>query len=241
MALVLLLCKSAKATEANAPDFVSNWEKINPWSETAPQPPEIKPFELPRLNGDSTHYNTPIEPLKKAKKINADSVFLMVMRCFPSKGAFNAELSLVAGFKENLSDWDEDLPDISDHYVGIVGRIPLYSSNERSRQREREFQRRNVTAQHVAGFISAIAKRNQKYRELGLYRALEARASARVLNGIAETTEQITMLEKTAIAHAEIITHEASVIEHRLALAGLCEDSKRELVNDHLKQLAALQ
>ncbi|MFS1444600.1 hypothetical protein BCU50_023195 [Vibrio sp. 10N.286.46.E10] len=248
--LVLLLAKSAQATEPTTPpptsttpttsELQKSWEAINPWGEEPPKPPEVKPFELPRLTGDSTHFNTPISPYKKAKKINADSVFLMVTRCFPAKSAFDAEVSLVAGFKDNLSDWDEDLPDISDHYVGIVGRIPLYSSNEQSRQREREFIRRNITAQHVAGFISAIAKRNQKYRELGLYRALEARASARVIKGIAETGEQVMMLEKTAAAHAEIITQEANVIEHRIALAGLCQSDKRDLVNNHLKDLAGL-
>ncbi len=221
-------------------NLVETWEKINPWSEPVPPPPEQKPFVLPRLYSDEAHYNTPTEALKHAPKIDPDTVYLTVMGCFPAKSAFSAELSLVAGYKNTLSTWDDDLPSISDHYVGIVGKIPLYSSNERFRQREREFLRRNMTAQQVSGFIAAIASRNQAYRELGLYRALEARSQARVKNGIAETTEQVLMLEKTAESHAKVITFESKVMEYRLSLAGLCQDSKRESINRWLKKLAVL-
>lgn len=221
---------------------LKQWEKISPFDKkhTSPPPPEQKPFELPRLYSDKQHYNSPTEPLKKAPLIDPDAVFLTVMGCFPAKSAFNAELSLVGGYKRAIDEWDEGYPDISEHYIGIVGKIPLYSSNERARQREREYQRRNITAQQVAGFISAIAARNQAYRELGLYRALEARAQARVKNGIAETSEQITILEKLVSAHAAVITQQSKVTEYRLALAGLCEDNQREPINNWLKKLATL-
>ena len=215
-------------------------EKIKPWAEEPPPPPEQKPFELPRLYSDETHYNTPSDPLKKAPEINPDEVYLTVMNCFPAKSTFNAELNLVAGYKQNIDSWNDDYPEIADHYVGIVGKIPLYSSNERSRQREREYQRRNITAQHVAGFISAIAARNQSWREIGLYRSLEARAQARVKNGIAETTEQVLFLEKLTTAHANLITNKSKIIEFRLALSGLCENSKRENINNWLIKLTQL-
>ena len=223
-------------------EALKKWDKIKPWNEKEPppRPPEQKPFELPRLYSDKQHYNSPTDPLKKAPKIDPDAIFLTVMQSFPAKSTFNAEVSLVAGFKQGLDTWDEDYPDIADHYVGLVGKIPLYSSNEQSRQREREYQRRTDTAKQVAGFVGAIAARNQAYREMGLYRALEARAQARVKNGIAETNEQIQMLKKLAMVHSDVITQKSNVIEHRLALSGLCENVKREAINNWLKKLASL-
>ena len=134
------------------------FDNANPLTEgeAAPAPPEQKPFELPRLYENEQHYNSPAQPLKKAPKIDPDTVFLAVMDCFPSKSTFNAELSLVGGFRQALDDFDEDYPEIASHYVGVVGKIPLYSSNERARQREREYRRRTETSQQVAGFIKAI-------------------------------------------------------------------------------------
>lgn len=220
---------------------LEKWDEVSPWSdETAPPPPEQKPFELPRLYSDKQHYNSPTEPIKKAPRIDPDEVFLSVMACFPAKSLFDAELSLVAGYKQGINEWDEDYPDIADHYVGIVGKIPLYSSNEQSRQREREYQRRTATAKAVAGFVAAIAARNQAFRELGLYRALEARAQARVKNGIAETNEQIVLLKKLAMVHSDVITQQSKVMEYRLGLSGMCENQKREAINTWLKKLAKL-
>lgn len=229
------------SAESIGEGMLKKWDKISPWSEEKPPPPpEQKPFDLPRLYSDKQHYNSPTEPLKKALRIDPDEVFLTVLECFPAKSLFNAELSLVAGYKQAINAWDDDYPDIADHYVGIVGKIPLYSSNEQSRQREREYQRRATTASQVAGFVAAIAARNQAYRELGLYRALEARAQARVKNGIAEADEQIQMLTKLATVHSDVITQEANVIQYRLGLSGLCENTKRETINNWLKRLATL-
>ena len=251
--LVILICfigiKTAFANEAvdsKAENLLTKtlafFDNANPLAEgeDAPLPPEQKPFELPRLYNDDDHYNSGTHPIKKAPKIDPDAVFLAVIDCYPSLSTFNAELSLVGGFRQALDDFDEDYPEIASHYVGIVGKIPLYSSNERARQREREYRRRTETSQQVAGFIKAIAARNQAYRELGLYRALEARSQARVSRGIAETSEQVRMLEKITKAHADVITEESNIIEHRLALAGLCESSKREKINNWLKKMVAL-
>ncbi len=241
LATALALCVVVSHAKAEPmADLLAAWEKIDPFAEAPPPPPEQKPFELPRLYSDETHFNAPTEPLKKAPKINADEVYLAVLACFPAKSTFNAELDLVAGYKQALDAWDTNYPDIADHYVGIVGKIPLYSANERSRQREREYQRRNITAQHVAGFIAAIAARNQAWREIGLYRSLEARAQARVKKGIAETSEQVLFLEKLTQSHANLISQEAKIMEYRLALAGQCEDQKREPINNWLNKLTQL-
>lgn len=229
-------------TETFLDKSLNFWQNANPLAEgkAAPPPPEQKPFELPRLYNDDEHYNLNTKPLKKAPKIDPDAVFLAVIDCFPSQSTFNAELSLVGGFRQALDEFDDDYPDIASHYVGVVGKIPLYSSNERARQREREYRRRTETSQQVAGFIKAIAARNQAYRELGLYRALEARSQARVSKGIAETSEQVRMLEKITKAHSDVISEESNIIEHRLALAGLCESSKREAINNWLKKMVQL-
>ncbi len=238
---VLYFAFSVQVALASA-DLLEVWDKVDPFSDEEPAPPpEQKPFELPRLYSDKQHYNNTTEPLKKAPKIDSDAVFLAVMACFPAKSTFNAELNLVGGYKRAIDEWNEGYPEISDHYVGIVGKIPLYSSNERNRQREREYQRRNITAQQVAGFVAAIASRNQAWREIGLYRALEARAQARVRNGIAETSEQVTYLEKLTQSHANLIAHQSKITEYRLALAGQCENRKRAKINNWLMKLTQLK
>lgn len=238
--LVFTALPHVYADEMSA-DLLEAWENISPFNEQAPPPPKQTPFTLPRLHADEKHFNAPIKPILKTPRIDPDEVYTTVLACFPSPSTFNAELSLVGGFKTALNQWDDEYPDIADHYVGIIGKIPLYSANERNRQREREYLRRNTTAAHVSGFIGAIALRNQIWREIGLYRALEARAQARVRNGIAETKEQVTYLEKLTETQAKLITAQSKIVEYRLALAGLCENSLRPKINNWLIQLTGLK
>ena len=109
--------------------YANDWGIATPWDEPTAQPPEIKPFELPTLKGDAPHYNTPTPALKPAPKIDPDAIFQTVLNCYPEKSKFKLDLNLVAGMRTNLDEYNsDDWPEISEHYVGIVGKMPLYST-----------------------------------------------------------------------------------------------------------------
>nr|WP_261875625.1 hypothetical protein [Vibrio rarus] len=219
-----------------------DWGIKNPWAkEESVAPPDIKPFELPTLQGSSPHYNTNLPALRPAPKIDPDAIFNVVLNCYPEKSKFNLELSLVAGMRTTLDEYDTgDWPEISEHYVGIVGKMPLYSSSEQSRERQWEYQRRTATATLVAGFTQALVNRNYAYRLMGLYLALEARSQQRVIKGIAGIDEQVGLLEKTAAAHRDVLASEAKIVEQRLALVAMCEVQYSQQVNSYLEQLSYL-
>ncbi|MCJ8349389.1 hypothetical protein [Moritella sp.] len=150
-------------------------------------------------------------------------------------------INLVAGYKANTDQFDDDdWPDITEHYIGIVAKMPIYDTTDRSRSRDREYNRRVKTASHVAGFAQALANRNYAYREIGIYIAMEARAQARVAQGIVGVDEQIKYLEKTAGAQRNIIKTTAEATEHRLALVAMCDSEKSGNLNSYLVNVANL-
>ncbi len=221
--------------------YANDWGIDSPWNEPAAPPPEIKPFELPTLKGNAPHYNTPTPALKPAPKIDPDVIFQTVLNCYPEKSKFKLDLSLVAGMKTNLDEYNSDnWPEISEHYIGLVGKMPLYSTTEQARERQWEYQRRTSTATSVAAFTQALADRNYAYRLMGLYLSLEARSQQRVAQGVANVNEQVALLEKVASSHRDVLAHEAKIVEHRLALVALCEESYSQSVNHYLKALAFL-
>ncbi len=221
--------------------LAEGWPVSMPWSEPADQPPEVHPFELPTVKGASPHFNTPIPALIAAPNIDVDSIFTTVLNCYPEKSKFNINIKLVASVKTGLEQYDSNhWPHISEHYIGIVGEMPLYSTTEQTRERKWEHQRRTDTAKLVADFAHSLANRNHAYREIGLYLAMEARAQARVKQGLANVDEQIKYLEKVATSQRDILKHEASIVEQRLALAALCDNTQQITINQYLKTLAHL-
>ncbi|MCG7500029.1 hypothetical protein MHO82_24505 [Vibrio sp. Of7-15] len=221
--------------------IAEDWPISMPWNTPTTPPPEIKPFELPTLKGQAPHFNTPLPALKPAPKIDPDSVFAAISNCYPEKSKFKVDINLVAGMKSSFEQYDASgWPEITEHYVGVVGKMPIYSTTEQARERQWEYQRRTATAKAVAMFAQSLANRNHAYRELGLYLAMEARSQARVQQGIANITEQVTFLEKVATAQRDILKHEATLVEQRLALVAMCDNVQAENVNQYLKQLAHL-
>lgn len=226
------------STKAVAED---TWPIDLPWQQPQEPSPEVKPFELPTLKGDGPHYNTVLPALKAAPKVSPDEIYQLITRCYPEKSKFKIDIDLVAGVKASFDQYDtSDFPDITEHYVGVVGKMPIYSTTEQSREREWEHKRRVKTASDVASFSEALANRNHAYREMGIYLAMEARSQARVKQGIANVSEQIGYLEKVAAAQRDILKYEAQVVENRLALISMCDDNTSERMNNYLKRIAYL-
>ncbi|MCJ8352000.1 hypothetical protein [Moritella sp.] len=211
-----------------------------PWQQ-AENKPTVLPFEVPRLHGKSESFKRPVDPLTRSPLIDTDSIYYAALNCYPEQSTFKISVDLVAGYKANTDQFnDNDWPDITDHYIGIVAKMPIYDTTDRSRSRDREYNRRVKTAAHVAGFAQALANRNYAYREIGIYIAMEARAQARVSQGIVGVDEQIKYLEKTAGAQRNIIKTTAEATEHRLALVAMCDSEKSSNLNNYLVNVANL-
>ncbi|MCP4320985.1 MAG: hypothetical protein GY787_03855 [Alteromonadales bacterium] len=214
------------------------------WSEEkAETPPKFQPYELPTLAGDNLDYHDKPEALIKAPVIDAERLFLTVMACYPADSNWNIDIKLQAKIKTNSDDlfYNEEDSTISSNYIGIVASMPLYSSKEVSRDKEREYRRRTDIASIIAKFVGAIASRNRALRELSLYRSLEARSSVRVKNGIASATEQIGFLEKVSARNELLIKTEMDILQNRLQLASTCELSKYDQINNYLKKVAMVR
>lgn len=219
----------------------ADWGIKKPWDEEGQTEPAIQPYQLPTLNGNTNDFKSNIPALKDAPKVSPDLIFKAVLHCYPEKSKFNIDINLVAGMRSQLDEYDTgSWPTISDHYVGIVGKMPLYSSTELSRERQWEYQRRTATATAVAQFTEALASRNYAYRLIGLYLSLEARAQKRVEKGVANVNEQIGYLEKVAATHRDLLAHETKIVEQRLALVAMCDDHNAQNLDDYLKNITKL-
>lgn len=241
--VVLYVLLALLSTKANAEtEQESQWPIDFPWQQSDDnEPPEIQLFELPTLKGESPDFHTAIPALQNAPRVNPDHIYQVITRCYPEKTKFKIDVNLIAGMRSSIDQYDSsDFPNITDHYIGIVGEMPLYSTTEQAREREWEHKRRVATASQVAAFVQALANRNHAYREMGIYLAMEARSQARVKQGIANITEQIGFLEKVAAAQRDILSHEAKVIENRLALISMCDTDSSKHVNTYLKKIAYL-
>ena len=110
----------------------------------------------------------------------------------------------------------------------------LDNSATLERERQREYDRRKEASSQVEKFISALSKRNQAQREMGLYSALEKRATVRVQLGVVSVQEQIKYLEKVISSQQKITASLAEITEARLALSGGCDDRKRKKLAGYL-------
>lgn len=230
--------ETLKVAEENGSLAPSYW----PWdSAEAEKPPEIQTYQLPTLAGDGVDYHAKPAPLAKAPALNPDAVYQTVLRCYPEKSHFDIDIALRASVRSaDVLDETDLSSGLGKSYVGIVANMPLYSSQELNREREREYMRRKDTAKAVADFIAAIAGRNQSMRELALYRSLEARSAIRVQSGIVEATEQVGYLEKVATAQEKLVKEETKIIESRLLLAGMCDPTNAAQVGGWLERLSQL-
>lgn len=230
--------ETLKIAEDNGSLAPSYW----PWdSAEAEKPPEIQTYQLPTLADDGVDYHSKPAPLAKAPALNPDAVYQTVLRCYPEKSHFAIDIALRASVRSSDVLDETDLSSgLGKSYVGIVANMPLYSSQELNREREREYMRRKDTAKAVADFIAAIAGRNQSMRELALYRSLEARSAIRVQSGIVEATEQVGYLEKVATAQEKLVKEETKIIESRLLLAGMCDPTNAARVGGWLERLSQL-
>lgn len=207
----------------------------------AEAPPESKPYKLPTMLDDGADYHERPAPLVEAPTIDAEAVFDRVTACYPAASKFKVDVNLKGMLaSSDMATIEDNTSYLGKSYVGLVANMPLYSSTELDRARDRELKRREGTATDVAAFIAGLSARNQAHRELALYRSLEARSAIRVQSGIVEISEQIGLLKDLAAAHEKIIVQEAKILEARLKLAGSCEPESAKKIGDWLREMAKI-
>lgn len=230
---VYLVSASLAVASATAGASPLGWMDEEP--EAAPQPP---PYQAPTFDGSVPDWRQPLDPLEHPRALDADGLARAVERCYPARSNWSAEISLEAGWRDSSDATASGVP-LADQWIGIVAKVPLWSSNERDREREREYMRRSNNAQLIGGLLLAVAERDKALREWGLYRSLEARSRARVAQGYAPTEEQIQWMEKTAAAHSAAISATAQIEQARLTLVEQCRPAARGVVNAYIQRATA--
>ncbi len=207
--------------------------------ELPPAPPEVGPYQLPTFSGKPARIDNKIRSLVTAPRINGDVLFQTIMQCYPTVSKWKVDVALRAGAstKRLASDFGTDL---GKNYVQIVANMPLYSTSEVEKGQDREYKRRQETAQNVSVFVASIAERNHAIRELSLYQSLESRASLRVASGFIAASEQVQYLEKVAKAQETLIKSEADIMSSRISLSAQCRSGVYKKVNDWLTRLSAI-
>ncbi len=200
------------------------------------KPPEIKPFEIPTFTGKAVDWKNPKPAINKLPTIDGDAIFKVVNRCYPLKSGFGLDISLKAGatYKDTAGSNQINTLDSNKYYAGIVANMPLYSDVEIDKDRKLEYQRRMQTTDTIKALLTGVATKRRAERLMGLYEALEKRAQERIKNGLAETAEQISFLEKVATTQGELDQANASIEASRLALIGQCRPDAEQEVNDYI-------
>lgn len=218
-----------------------------PPREKAPQPPDIRPYEIPRFSGRGRsadrgdadtdfHY---IPPVKLSKLLDADAIYRMAINCFPERPQWGLELKAVAGAR--LTDDNRvstfDTAGLARYYAGIVAEMPIYSADELHRVRQEETRRRAEAATHVAALLKALADRDRALRMIGIGESVEAREQFRISQDVGTAETQIGYLKEVAGAYGDLAAANAAIVAARLALAGQCRDEVYDQVNHYLVEV----
>lgn len=201
--------------------------------------PVVKPFAVGAFSGNTPDHTRGAEPLLLGRGLDADGLFSAVANCYPAVSHWSPELSVEG--RASSGAVDSTGVAISDHYIGIVASMPLWSSSEKTRERDRELMRRQQAADLVGALGEAMAARGQALREYGLYRALESRSALRVSQGLADTSEQVSYLDAVAKAHGGAVTAHAKIERTRLALVSQCRPDARRGIDSYIKRVTQLE
>lgn len=206
---------------------------------SAADEPEKKQFELPTYSGEKPSHYAPEKPPKPGAPPDARDLYERVLACWPAASYMRAEVSLEGRLRNDKSTYLDDNGTAragNRASIGVVAKIPLYSSAEFDREREREYMRRMKVADAVGSFVSVLAERQKNRRELELMRALERRSQERVKIGVAETAEQVRYLEKVAGLEGALLQQRGQIDKARLELIGHCSTPTADGIDRHLLQ-----
>jgi len=219
----------------------------NPRREKAKDAPEIQPYLIPRFGGqraaqdkggaDTDFHHIP--PIKLSKQIDADSVFRLVINCFPYQPQWHIDIKLVGGarYTENNTVSTFDTAGLAKYYAGVVAEMPLYSADEIYRLEEQERKRRGEVAKQVAELLKSLSDRDRALRMVGIGESVEAREQYRNSIGVGSAEKQIGYLKDVAGAVGDLNAANAAIVAARLALVGQCRNDVSDEVNRYLVEI----
>ncbi len=198
-----------------------------------------KTHELPTYSGQKPSYHAPEKPAAAGQLPDARELYERTLNCWPAPSFMRAEVAVEGRLRSDrtqMLDEDGAIRTAGRAGVALVARLPLYSSLELDREREREYMRRTKLADATGNFLSLLAERQKHLRQLDLMRALERRAQERVKAGITETGEQVGYLEKVAGLEGELLKQSGMLQKARLELIGHCSSSQADEVDRYILQ-----
>jgi hypothetical protein len=200
---------------------------------------ETRTFELPTLSGQSGDFHPAPKPAAAGPLPDARELFDMALSCWPAPSYFRGELSIEGRMRSDRSTvigTEGALSGGSRGSVALVARIPLYSSSELDRDRQREYERRTRAADAVGALVFALTDRVRAERELELIQALERRSQQRVKVGVADTTEQVAYLEKVSALQGTVYKQGGEIQKSRLALLAICSADSADQVDQYISR-----
>jgi len=165
-------------------------------------------------------------------------VLSKMTECIPQKTKFKLELNLV-GRAGTDSVYDEGMGNLGNYYIGIVAKMPLYSSVEVERGLKWESDIRFKIGELIGTIAANVVIARKSLKEIGLYSALEKRAQNRIEVGVAYTQEQVDYLEKVIIAQSKKNAAIASIHTARMELIALCSPLYQDNINRFLNRAIA--
>jgi hypothetical protein len=205
-------------------------------ADAADTAPEVAPWTVPLYSGDpkQTHRAKPA-PAAAGPVPDARELWTRALECWPIEKVIDATVSLEGRVRNVRGPELENQTRDSRAWVGIVARVPLYNGADVERERQREFQRRIKAAEAVGLLMTAITDVERVDRQAGLMRALERRAQERVRLGVADTSEQVAYLEKTAALESDRLKYDAAAQRARLELLALCAPGRVDQLDDFVR------
>lgn len=186
---------------------------------------EKKAWELPTFTGEKLTHFPPDKPTAAGEMPDPRKLYDTALDCWPAPSFFKAEIGVQGRLRsDQLNFLDETgmATGASRASVALVARIPLYSSMDIDREREREYMRRVKVADAVGVFYTALTDRERARRQLALMRAMERRAQERVKIGVTDTSEQVAYLEKVSGIEGDLLKLRGQIEKSRLELIGHC-------------------
>lgn len=207
-------------------------------SRAEPIEPPKPPNPVPAFDGVPRSHIITAAPLKIDPGPDAQALFDRVIECYPAPSWFRGELAAEVRQSQRGVTGDYGATGSG---ASVVLRVPLWSSQEAERERERESARRLKVAQSVGVFIEALVQFRLSERELSLWHGIEARSAARVAAGVAETAEQIAALRQVADIERRRVSELAKITTARVELVGLCTVDKAAGLDQYLKRFNPLE
>lgn len=257
IALAVLSISTARAWEFQVPIKLDDdklehpTEAAKPAPHDEPQPvaldrpkaPNVQPYQVPTYDGKPGDFQAKIPELANFPDVDTESLFKVVVNCFPERVPWGFEAKFVGSARytdstkntTTITSTDNSGIGLSKYYAGVVVEIPLFSASEINTERRAEYQRRTQLSENIAAFVKGMAAMRRSWREIGIYNAATIRSQARVREGIAPTTEQFGYVEKVAEAYSKLDEAKAMVEGARLALYGQCRSEVADEVNEYLK------